>query len=652
MENSGKRPGSAPGWGNGQQWPAKFIPLVLCAVFMGFQPALSQDNGFTASAPSAVAAGEQFQYVIEGSERGEVMLPELTDFQLLAGPFSSYSSTSQWINGKMTMKTVVTYSYVLRALREGSFTIPPATVRAGGKEFRTNEVAVGVSPGGTPGTAPPGGQGSAGRTPGQQGGSSAAPGGSGTGREPSVDESVREDQTVFLRVIPSSREVYVGEQFVSGLKVFTKVNTRPAGSSSDLPYEGFYKKSVDPDASAQRQEVNGQQYVTQVIQRHILIPQKPGEITIAPYESDWMVPQRVQRRSPGSIFDDFFNDPFFDSYQDVPVTLSTLPLTIHVKPLPDGPPEGFGGAVGQFSMNSELSSTEVNENEALSLRITISGTGNLPLLAEPEVSLPPDHDLYETTRSLQTSTSGNRIRGSVVFEYPIVARHAGRYRIPPVKFAWFDPDAEAYRTATTDEFNFTVLKGEADGSAGPVYVPGVMQENVENIGTDIRDISRNPQQFTPLAYTLMGQRVYRWAYLLVILLALTAFLTIRIAARKNADLTLVRNRRASRMARSRLKQADRYRKVGEHDKFYEEIGKAIWGYLSDKLNMETSALSREAVSEMLRKRGISEPVNDELIRILDESEFSRFAPTEERSEVDRLFRDASDLIRNLESNLK
>jgi hypothetical protein len=284
MENPGKSPGVAFGRGNVLRWPAKLVPLILYTFFTGFQPALSQDNGFTASAPSAVAAGEQFQYIVEGSERGEVILPELTDFQLLAGPFSSYSSTSQWINGKMTMKTVVTYTYVLRALREGSFTIPPSTVRAGGKEIRTNEVAVEVSPGEAPGTAPQAGQGSGGSTPGQQGGASAAPGGSDSGREPSVDESVREDQTVFLRVIPSSREVYVGEQLVSGLKVYTKVNTRPAGSSSDLPYEGFYKKSVDPDASAQRQEINGQQYVTQVIQRHILIPQKPGEITIAPYE--------------------------------------------------------------------------------------------------------------------------------------------------------------------------------------------------------------------------------------------------------------------------------------------------------------------------------------------------------------------------------
>lgn len=591
-----------------------------------------QDLVFSAKAPAVVKAGEQFQYVIEGSERGEVLLPSMQDFQLLAGPFSSYSSHSQWVNGKMTMNTVVTYTHVFRALKEGSFSIPPATIRVGRKEYKTNAVEVVVN-----------------------GGTSQAPaqGGSTQPSQPGPSSSIDnpDDHPVFLEVIPSKRDVYVGEQLVSGLKVYTRVNTRPASSSKDIPYEGFYKQSLEPDATAQRQDIDGQQYITQVIQRHILIPQKSGDLIIEPYDSEWMIQQRVQRRSSNSIFDDFFDDPFFNSMQEVPVKLSTKPVTIRVKPLPAGAPEGFNGAVGEFSMRATLSSSEIGVNEALSLKVVIQGTGNLPLLGEPKVNLPPDHDLYDVTRSLNINTSGNRITGTVTFEYPIIARHAGRFRIAPVQFAWFDPGTRQYRSTTSDEFTFTVLKGEMDGEQGSVYIPGVMQESVENIGTDIRDISRAPQLFTPVASSLMATRWYRWLYLGVTILAILVSLMIRIVARRNADLTLVRNRQASRLARARLKKAERFRKSGEQDHFYEEVGKAIWGYLADKLDIETSALSRELILNQLKIRGIDEQMRLEFLRILDDSEFSRFAPSSEKSDVNQLFSDSVALIKNLENSL-
>ncbi len=598
---------------------------MLISVLLG-----GQDLTFKANAPSAVKVGEQFQYVIEGSERGEVLLASMPDFQLLAGPFSSYSSHSQWVNGKMTLNTVVTYTHVFRANKEGKLTIPPATIRVRRNEYKTNKVTILVNPGNSQVPVPGSGQ-----TP-------------AAGNRPANTEAG--DNPVFLRVIPARREVYVGEQFVSELKVYTRVNTRPASSAKDIPYEGFYKKSLDPDTKAQRQDIDGQQYITQAIQRHILIPQKSGNIVIESYDSEWMIQQRVQRRNNNSIFDNFFDDPFFDGYKDVPVKIATRPVTIRVKPLPSGAPDGFSGAVGSFTMNASLSAEEIGVNEALSLNINISGTGNIPLLGEPVVNLPPDHDLYDITRALNTSTSGNRISGTVTFEYPIVARHAGRFRIAPIQFSWFDPDSKEYRTATTEEFSFTVLKGEV-GGAGSVYVPGVMHESVADIGTDIRDISRDSQFFTPLAGSLIAARWYKWFYPLAILLCLLLGLMISFGARRNADLTLVRNRQANRLARTRFKKADRFRKTDELDKFYEEVGKAIWGYLADKLNIETSSLSREVILKQMKRRGVSSEIRTEFLRILDDSEFSRFAPSSERSEVNQLFGDAVTLIKSLENSL-
>jgi len=592
---------------------------------------LTAQDVFTASAPAVVKAGEQFQYVIEGSERGDVRIPAIDDFQLLGGPYSSFSSHSNWVNGKMTQKTLVSYTYVFRAVAEGSYTIPASTVKVGRKEYKTNEVELVVNAAG------------------------AATGGGGTRQGNADDGSVLNssgDDPVFLRVIPSKKEVYVGEQFVSGLKIYTRINTRPGSSASDLPYEGFYKKSLDPDANAQQQEINGQVYISQVIQRHILIPQKTGDLEIAPYKSDWMVQQRVERQRSNNPIDAFFDDPFFNSVQEVPVSLATLPVTIKVKPLPAGAPVGFTGAVGDFNMKAELSTSEIEVNEALSLKITISGTGNLPLLGEPEVNLPPDHDLYDVTRSVRTSTSGNRISGSVTFEYPIIARHAGRFRIAPVQFAWFDPQTATYRTALTNEFNFTVIKGENSDLSDEVYAPGLVQESVRDLGTDIRDISRVKPVFLRVKNSLFGTSWYRWFYPLAILMTILLIILISLVARRNADLTLVRNRKAGKSARSRLKKADRFRKVDDSDRFYEELGKAIWGYLSHKLNIETSGLSREVILEQLERRQVPEEQRNELLRILEESEFSRFSPGAEKSDMNRLYSDAAQLIRNLENSLK
>ncbi len=302
-------------------------------------------------------------------------------------------------------------------------------------------------------------------------------------------------------------------------------------------------------------------------------------------------------------------------------------------------------------MKAELSTEEVEVNEALSLKVTIRGTGNLPLMGEPEVNLPPDHDLYDVSHTQNISVSGNRIGGSVTYEYPIVARHAGRFRIAPIQFSWFDPSTGKYRSATSSEFNFTVLKGDTEDGTGTVYIPGITQENVEDLGTDIRDISRISPILTPVNYSIMGLRWYRMLYLIIGVLSILIILYIRTVSRRNADLRLVRNRKASRSALNRFKLADKYRKNGDENKFYDEVGKAIWGYLADKLGIETSGLSREAILAELASRKLSPELLDEFSRIVDESEFSRFAPSSQKSGMDQLYRDAMQLIRNLENSL-
>jgi hypothetical protein len=599
----------------------------------------AQEPEFVASAPATVQAGQQFQYTIEGNERGDVQLPSMDNFVLQAGPFTSFSSSTQWINGKMTAKTTASYTYILRGNSAGEFTIPPATVKVKRETYETNAVQINVVGAGSSGSTTPSG----------------APSGSQQGAGTTTGSSSSEgnaDQPVFLRVLPSKTSVYVGEQFVSELKVYTSVNTRPAGGLKEVPYEGFYKHALDADQISSRENVGGQVHVTQVLQRHVLIPQKTGKLVIEPFESEWTVPQRVTTQRPRSMFDDFFNDPFFDRVQEVPVTISTKPVTINVKPLPGNAPAGFTGGVGDLNFNAKLSDNKLIVNDAISLVVTISGTGNISLIGAPKIDFPPDHDVYETTKSTNINTSGNRVSGTITYEYPIVARHAGNFRIAPVSFSWFDPAAGRYRTITTDEFTFTVEKGEGPDQGGQVYLPGVRGDEVQNIGTDILDIRRTVPEFTLIGKSPVGTMTYWLIYVLLFILFLATIFILRLYYKRNADVRLVRNRKANKMAKRRLRSADKARRANDTEAFFEETEKAIWGYLSDKLNIDLSSLSRNSVSELLAKAGVTEELQEEVIRIIDDCEFSRYAPSSEKSDMHTLYSDTARLLNNLEHNIR
>jgi hypothetical protein len=614
---------------------------ILITLLIGTAMVLhAQDAEFVASAPASVQAGQQFQYTIEGNERGDVQLPALEHFDHLAGPFTNFSSSTQWINGKMTAQTTASYTYILRGNSPGEYTIPPATVKVKRETYETNAVQVTVTGSATSGGAAA----SSGSAAGNPAATASPSGGSSTEQSP--------EQPVFLRVLPSKTSVYVGEQFVSELKVYTSVNTRPAGGLKEVPYEGFFKHALEADQTSSRENIGGRNHITQVLQRHVLIPQKSGRMVIEPFESEWTVPQRVTTQRPRSMFDDFFNDPFFDRVQEVPVKISTRPVTINVKPLPGNAPAGFTGGVGDLNMTARLSSDQVTVNDAISLVVTVSGTGNISLIGAPKISFPPDHDVYETTKSTKINTSGNRVSGSVTFEYPIVVRHAGNFRIAPVSFSWFDPVKEVYRTISTEEFTFTVEKGEGTEQGGQVYLPGVRGDAVQDIGTDILDIKRSVPAFTPVGRSPLGSLSYWMMYMILLLLFLVIAFTLHLHYKRRADMRLVRNRKANKMARNRLRLAEKARKADDAERFFEETEKAIWGYLADKLNIELSLLSRDTVSEVLSGTGVASGLQEEVVRIIEECEFSRYAPSSEKSDMQTLYADAVKLLNNLEQNIR
>ncbi len=605
--------------------------LFIIALFSGIQLS-AQKVQFVANAPGTVKVGQQFQYTIEGNAKGNIKLPSVEGMEILQGPFSSFSTSTQWVNGKMTARTSNSYTYVCRANKEGELKIPPATIKVKKTEYVSNEVSIQVIGSSTSRT--------------QTNNTATTVSDQGAAQTPG------ESEPIYLRVTPSKREVYVGEQLVSELKIYTRVQTRPTGGLKDIPYEGFYKHVIDPDQSSQTEIIKGEQYVTQVLQRHVLIPQKSGKMVIAPFESEWTLPQRVQRQRTDNPFDDFFDDPFFGGVQNVPVKISTKPVTINVLPFPEGAPNGFTGGVGSLKMNAKLSAGSVKENDALSIIVTVSGTGNISLLGAPKVDFPPDHDVYEPTRSEKVNTSGNRLTGTVTFEYPMVARHAGKFRISPIAFAWFDPATKKYNTVETEEFIFTVEKGEGSEQNGQIYVPGMMAEDVENIGTDILDIQRTSSEFAKIGNSPISRTTYWISYLVFFILFILTGGLLRIYFKQKADVRLTKNRKANKLARKRLNTADKARKTGKAELFFEETEKAIWGYLGDKLGLELSSLSRDKVIEILESKKVQEEVSTELFRIMDDCEFSRYAPTQEKSNMDSLYEDAVKLINRLEQRIQ
>lgn len=598
----------------------RYILIIGIIVLSGSISA--QDLRFSASAPAKVQVGQQFQYTITGNQQGNIQLPVTNDFEFIAGPKTSYSSSTRVINGRMTVETTATYTYIMRCRKPGEYIVPAATITIKKDTYKTNEVKINVV---------------------------------GQGSETSTKTS-NEQQALYLKVLPSKTSVYVGEQFVSELKVYTSVNTRPTAGIKEVPYEGFYKHALEADKSSSREVINGKEYVTQVLQRHVLIPQKAGKLVIEPFESEWSIPQRVSRKRSGSAFDDLFNDPFndpfFDRFQEVPTLITTKPVTIDVKPLPPDAPKGFTGGVGDLNFSATLSAQNVKVNDAISLVIKISGVGNISLIGAPKIDFPPDHDVYETTKSTKISTTGNRVSGTVTYEYPVVVRHAGNFRIAPVSFSWFDPKSKSYKTITTEEFHFTVEKGEAGDEPGQIYLPGLRGEEVENIGTDILDIKRTIPAFIPIGESPFNKTFYWITYGILLLVFLSLLFILPVYFRQKADVRLTRNRQANKIARNRLKIADRARRSNDNDRFFEETEKAIWGYLADKLNLELSTLSRNKISEVLNSVGVSVPVLEELFGIMDSCEFSRYAPSSEKADINDLYAASIKLINSLEQNIR
>lgn len=593
--------------------------LFISALYAG-----ADSVKFTMSGPNVVSIGEQFRLSFTLNERGsDLQLPEISNFDLLMGPSTSQSSSIQIINGQTTQTVSFSYIFILRAKEEGTFTIRPASIKVDGKVYESNELTIQVVKGQKP------------------------PGSSRTQQEQSNSASGTVDkEDLFVKVELDKRNVFKGEQIIATVKIYVAPDV-PITSFDDvkLPsYAGFWTQDIDipNQISFTREVYNNKIYQVGVLKKTILFPQQTGKITIDPFEITCLVRQRIRQQR--SFFDDFF-----DNYRTIQAKVVSDPVNINVKELPSQP-ASFTGGVGNLDFSATIDKDQLKSNEAATLKITISGSGNLRLIDAPEVEFPADFEVYDPKTSERLNTTNSGLKGSKTFEYLFIPRFAGDYTIPPVKFASFNPATGRYDYKQSQEFTLHVEKGSDEQNT--TVTSAYSKEDVRFIGKDIRFIKQGQYKLKTKESSFFGSMAFYLIYIGALILFAIIALIYRKKLKENANVQLIKNKKANKVAKKRLKVAASHLKQNNDEEFYEAVLKAFWGYLSDKLSIPVANLNRENASESMKKRKVSEETISEFIHIIDTCEYARYAPSAVDSTKEELYEKAANLMGKLEKQIR
>ena len=580
---------------------------------------------------NVVAADEQFNvtFIIEGEDKpSDFTWTPGDDFQLLWGPQQGRSTSVQMINGKTTKSVQTTYSYVLRPVKPGKFTIARASARVKGKEIFSEPVAVEVVASGSS---------SSGSSGTQRSGSSQT--------ERSSQGGVVQDDDLFLTMELNRSNVVVGEPVTATIKLYQRVNVAGFESVEFPSFNGFWSQELEAPTNIEftRETYDGQIYNAALLRKFILIPQQQGQVRIDPAELICLVNVRVSSGG-ASIFDGFFDD-----YRTVRKKIASKPLTVNVAPLPAGAPASFAGGVGEFQISAKLSKDTLRTHEAASLLVTVTGKGNISLLEAPKISFPPDMEVYDTKVSEKVDRGG--LSGSRYYEYPFIPRSYGDFTIEPVRYSYYDVNRKQYVTLETPPIPVVVQRGNETEASVPT-VGGIVQKDVRNLGNDIRFINTKAPGLSSKGQFFVGSGMF-WTILgLLLAVAAGCLAAFRHMAARRADVVGTKNRKATKMALKRLQLAETFLKQNLYTAFYEELHKALLGFISDKLNMPVSELSRDRIAESLKEENVDAALTETFIGILDACEFARYAPDAGHEAMEANYKSAIDVISSIDSNMK
>ena len=600
-------------------------------LLIGAMSAWADDVVFQANAPKQVVLGKPFQISYSVNQRAKnFRAPEFVDFDVLAGPYTSQSSSTSFVNGKRSSAINLTYTYTIMAQKEGTFSIAPATIMVSGEQYRSNGLKITVLPPDEEEHA------DASRSGSNSSNAKASSSGSNSG-------SAVSGENIFMKTIVSKTKVKEQECILLQYKIYwAGVDLAQFTNNTQIPeFKGFLKQDLEQgEIQTNLEHYNGRNYNTAVIYQTLLYPQRAGEVKIEPASFEAVL--RVQNRANvRSLFEEFYG-----SYTNVTKTLNAPGTTIHVSSLPSGKPAGFSSGVGQFSIQSSISSQDITTNDAVTIRLTIQGTGNMKLVKTPAVDWPEGFEVYDpkVQNNFKSTTAG--VSGTKSIEYLAIARAAGDYTIPPISFSYYDTQADEYRVLQTPEYTVHVARDAADQSQQTVVNTFVDKEDIRQLGTDIRYIHTTalPAVREPLLSGFTG--LWWLLYLVPTLLAALLFVIFRKRIRENADESRVRYKKAGKVAQKRLKKAKKL--MSESNAvFYEEIERAAWTYLSDRLSIPTAELNKDNIAEILRAKGTAEALIQQVREVLSTAEFARYAPSAAGSMQD-LYSNTESLINALE----
>ena len=604
------------------------VLLVLLTIHYSLFIATAQT--LTGSAPTHVSVGEQFRltYTINTQNVSDFRAGDIPDeLEVLIGPNRSMQSSYQMINGHTSSSSSITYTYIVCATKNGTFTIPSAHAVVGGKSIASNQLTIKVS----------------GAAQGNSGGGSSRQRRQDDGVEVRDAGSQISGSDLFIKVSANKKHVHEQEPILLTYKVYTLVGlTSLRGDMPDL--KSFYTQEVTlpSQKSFSIETFNGRPYKTTTWSQYVMFPQMTGKLQIPSITFEGIVVQQNRNIDP---FEAFFNGG--SGYVEVKKKIVAPSIDIQVDPLPERP-AGFSGGVGHFSVSAQLNKTETKANDPVSLRITVSGAGNLKLIKQPQVNLPKDFDKYEPKTTDKTKLTTNGTEGSITYDLLIVPRHQGHYEIPPVELTYFDTSANAYKTVKSEPLMLNVAKGSGPGSVSDFSG----QQDLQELSRDIRHIKTGDVNQQGVGEFFFGSVVYWISLALMAIVFISLFVIFRQRAIENANVTKRRSGKASKMAAKRLKKASRLMSDNKPGEFYDEVLRALWGYVGDKLNIPVEQLSHDNISQRLSDRLVGEETIAQFMGALDECEFERYAPGDPKGNMNKVYEKAMTAIVEIEGTMK
>ena len=607
----------------------KYIFLILM-ISASLQMFAKEEVTLRASAPEVVVNGDQFRltYTVNSQDVKDFLAPQAKGFDVLMGPSRSQQSSTQIINGKVSSSRSITYTYILMAVSEGTFNIPSASIEVDGEKIFSNPLTIKVLPK-------------------DKEDANSNQGNSGISSRNQKSSGRITDNDLFVLATASKTKVHEQEAILVTYKAYTTVDLRQLlGKMPDQ--QGFYVQEVElPNQKTFKLEhYKGRNYNTVVYRQYVLFPQKAGRLEIPAVTFDAVVAQRV------AVSDDPF-EAFFNGggYVEVNKKIVAPKVVINVEPLPSKP-EGYSGGVGTFTMKSDISTTELKANEAVTIKLTISGTGNMKLVSAPEVKFPHDFEIYDPKIDDNYQLTADGLSGTKTIEYLAIPRHAGNFTIPPIEFKYFDIKSESYKTLKTDAYTLKVNKGDGSSANQQVIADFTNKESVKVLGTDILFIKTGDSALMQKGKYFFGTTAYYLWYIIPFVLFIVFVVIYRKQAVENANVARVKTKKANKVATKRMKLAGKLLSENKVNEFYDEVLKALWGYISDKLNIPVSKLSRDNIEAELAGHGVSEELIKEFIGALSECEFARYAPGNQNEAMDKVYSASVDVISKMENSIK